>query len=155
MKCLGQWRFLFKIHNLFCPPKHKKLPSKAAQNPPRPTVFSSASFCFVQLETVLLVTERTQYCVYGGFQQMKGNFANWDSFIVWNFLIFEVVKLCRILQFLWCKYKSIPLCGTQLSILSILTFIIVIIILIILVVISLLPFEIRLHWPQFDKFGRI
>ena len=33
-----------------CPPKHKKkLPSKVAHNPTRPTVFSPASFCFVQL----------------------------------------------------------------------------------------------------------
>ena len=50
---------------------------------------------------------------------------NWDCFKVWNFLIFEVVKLCRmrnILQSLWCRYNSIPLRGTQLSILSFLYF---------------------------------
>ena len=36
--------------SFFCPPKHKKkLPSKVVHNPPRPTVFSPASFCFVQL----------------------------------------------------------------------------------------------------------
>jgi hypothetical protein len=31
------------------PPKHKKLPSKVAHNPNRPTVFSPTSFWFVQL----------------------------------------------------------------------------------------------------------
>ena len=51
----------------------------------------------------------------------------WDSFIVWNVLIFEVVKLCKLsnfagwkncLEFLWCRYNSILLYTTQLPILS-------------------------------------
>ena len=32
-----------------CPPKRKKVPKKVAHNPIRQTVFSLASFCFVQL----------------------------------------------------------------------------------------------------------
>ena len=36
-----------------------------------PTFFSPASFCF----------------------------AKWDSFIIWNYLIFEVVKLCRMIKY--------------------------------------------------------
>ena len=41
--------FLKKIEKTFAPQNIKKLPSKVADNPTRPTVFSPASFCFVQL----------------------------------------------------------------------------------------------------------
>ena len=65
----GVLGYLFKasLEN-FCPPKHKKVPSKVAHNPTRPRVFSPASFCFVQLR---------------------------QFFSLFFFLIFEVVKLCR------------------------------------------------------------
>ena len=50
------------------PQNIKNLPSKVAHNPTRPRVFSPASFCFVQLI---------------------------QFFSLFFFLIFEVVKLCR------------------------------------------------------------
>ena len=37
------------FQKMFCPTKHKKLPSKLAHNPTRPPVFIPASFCFVKL----------------------------------------------------------------------------------------------------------
>ena len=49
----------------------KNLPSKVAHNPTRLQVFSPASFCFVQLR----------------------------EFLVCFFLIFEVVKLCRMKKY--------------------------------------------------------
>ena len=55
----------FDFLKKICPPKHKKLPSKVAHNLTRPRVFIPASFCFV------------------------------DSFLFCFFLIFELVKLCR------------------------------------------------------------
>ena len=59
--------FLKKKSNFFCPPKHKKLPSKIAHNPTRPRVLIPAIFCFVEMR----------------------------QFLSLFFLIFEVVKLCR------------------------------------------------------------
>ena len=47
--------------------------------------------------------------------------ANWDSFIVWNCLMFEVVKLCRmknILKLIRCRYNSMPLRNTLFFILG-------------------------------------
>ena len=60
-------RTIFKKKK-FCPPNHKNLPSKVVHNPTRPRVFNPASFCFVQLR---------------------------QFFSLVFFLIFEVVKLCR------------------------------------------------------------
>ena len=51
MQLLSADAKIFKKKNqkFFCPPKHKKLPSKVAHNPTKPPVFSPASFCFVKL----------------------------------------------------------------------------------------------------------
>ena len=40
---------LKKNKEKFCPPKHKKMPSKAAHNPTRPTVQLSSKNCYVKL----------------------------------------------------------------------------------------------------------
>ena len=47
---------------------------------------------------------------------------NWDSFKVWNVSFLKLSNFPgwkNSLEFLWCRYNSIPLCGTQLSILRV------------------------------------
>ena len=74
-----------------CPQNIKKMPSKVAHNPTRPTVFSPASFAL----------------------------CNWDSFIVWKSLkLSNFAGWKNSLEFLGCRYNSIPIYSTQLPILS-------------------------------------
>ena len=60
--------FLKKFQKKFCPPKHKK----------------------TSPQKLLIIPLDHQFSVQQVFALW-----NWDSFKAWNFLIFEVVKLCR------------------------------------------------------------
>ena len=82
-----QWCFRKKIQNLFA---HNNMPSKVAHNP---TSFWYSKFLLCETETGLYSEN---------FSALKlSNFAGWRNS----------------LEFLWCRYNSIPLHSTQLSIL--------------------------------------
>jgi hypothetical protein len=70
----GAKMFLKKITIFFWPPKHKK-------NSPK---------------KLLIIPLDHQFSVQQVFA-----FRNWDSFEVWNFLISEVFKLCRMKKYLY------------------------------------------------------
>ena len=64
--------FLIHCILIFCPPKHKKKSLQKLRKIPLDHHFSD---------------------------QQVFALWNWDSFIVWNFLIFENVKLCRMKKY--------------------------------------------------------